>query len=76
MPRIKNAHVLPGEKEAVQTVIKLAKKYGFGNLIAHLKRVWALDLKRKYGGTYDHHLIATNVEAYPEHFDHFDEEST
>lgn len=60
----------------MQTVIRLAQTYGFGNLIAHLKRAWALDLKKKYGGSYDHHLIATNIDAYPESFDRLDEEST
>lgn len=63
-----------GERETVQNVIHAAKVYGFGNLIAHLKRAWALDLKKKYGGTYDHHLIATNIDAYPESYDEFDEE--
>ena len=55
-----------GEKEAIQTVLALGAKYGYGNLIAHLRRAWALSLKSKYGGTYEQHLPATNSDAYPE----------
>ena len=70
--RIKNFSVRPGELEAVREVVRLARVYGFGNLIAHLRRAWALDLKNKYGGSYDQHLSATGVDAYPENFDHLD----
>jgi len=70
--RIKNFSVRPGELEAVREIVRLARVYGFGNLIAHLKRAWALDLKKKYGGSYEQHLPATGVDAYPEDFDHFD----
>ena len=55
-----------GEKEAIQTVLALGAKYGYGNLIAHLRRAWALSLKNQYGGTYEQHLPATNSDAYPE----------
>lgn len=61
--------LLPGEKEAVLEVLRLARKYGFGNMIAHLKRAWAINLKDLYGGSYRKHLQATNVNAYPEDFD-------
>lgn len=71
--RINNISFLPGEVAAIQTVIRLAKAYGYGNLIAHLRRAWAIDLKKKYGGTYNQHLRATNVDALPESFDHLDE---
>jgi len=70
--RIKNFSVRPGELEAVREVVRLARVYGFGNLIAHLKRAWAVDLKSKYGGSYEHHISATNVDAYPEDFNQFD----
>ncbi len=59
---------LSGEKEAIKQVLALAEKYGFGNLIAHLKRAWAIDLKNKYGGSFEQHLFATDVDAYPENF--------
>ena len=39
-----------GEKEAIQTVLALGAKYGYGNLIAHLRRAWALSLKSKFIG--------------------------
>jgi hypothetical protein len=35
---------LPGEKEAVLEVIKIAERYGYGNMIGHLKRMWAMKL--------------------------------
>lgn len=61
--------LLPGEKEAIIQVLKIARQYGYGNLIAHLKRAWAVMLKEKYGGTYEKNLQATEVDAYPEAFD-------
>lgn len=60
--------LFPGEIEAIQTVLALGAKYGYGNLIAHLRRAWALDLKSKHGGTFEQHLPATNSDAYPEKF--------
>ena len=59
----------PGEKEAVLTVLRLAHQYGYGNMIAHLKREWAIVLGVKYGGTYENNLKATEVDAYPEAWD-------
>ena len=70
--RIGNNSVRPGELEAVREVVRLARVFGFGNLIAHLRRAWAVDLKKNYGGNYDQHLRSTDVDAYPESFDHFD----
>ena len=59
----------PGEKEAILKVLQLAKQYGYGNMIAHLKRIWAITLKEKYGGSYQQNLVATEVDAYPEAWD-------
>lgn len=39
----------PGEKEAVETVLKHGAQYGYGNLIAHLGRAWAEELVKDYG---------------------------
>ncbi len=61
--------LMPGEKEAVRQILAYAKGYGYGNLIAHLKRAWAISLKEKYGGQYRKHLQATEVDAYPEEWD-------
>jgi len=35
---------LHGEKEAILTVVKAAERFGYGNLMAHLARVWAKKL--------------------------------
>lgn len=59
----------PGEKDAILEVLRLAKQFGYGNMIAHLKRAWAVELKQKYGGSYEKNLQATEVDAYPEAFD-------
>lgn len=62
--------LFPGELEAVETTIEYGKAYGFGNLIAHLKRAWALYLMEGNNRlTYADALEATNVAAYPQDFD-------
>ena len=35
---------ITGEKEAVLKAISIAEQYGYGNLIAHLQRIWAKKL--------------------------------
>lgn len=68
----------PGEREAVATVLAAGKQYGYGNLIAHLKRAWALELlasHRKHGvkrASYAGACKAADVDAYPEDFALFD----
>ena len=37
------------EKQAVQTVVKLGSRYGYGNLIDRLKMAWAKSLLQNYG---------------------------
>ncbi len=62
--------LLNGELEAIKTVISLAKVYGFGNMIAHLRRAWALDLMKNTPDpivlTYAQATKATDVDPYPE----------
>lgn len=66
--------LLPGEEEAVKQVIRIADQYGYGNLIAHLKRGWALQLMEKNPAlSYLDALKATDVEAYPQELTQFDE---
>ncbi len=60
--------LLPGESTAVALTLDFAEQYGYGNLIAHLKRGWALRLMASTPGlTYEQALTATDVAAYPQH---------
>ena len=62
--------LFPGERSAVETVIALGEQYGYGNLIGHLKRAWALRLmKGNPNLTYKDALRATNVSGYSKDFD-------
>lgn len=56
--------LFPGEEEAVKSVIESGKKYGYGNLIAHLKREWA-ELLISQGISEKAALAAANTSAYP-----------
>ncbi|MEN6431287.1 MAG: hypothetical protein ABFD06_00100 [Smithella sp.] len=56
---------MQGEEKAIETVIKAGDQYGYGNMIAHLKRVWAENLRDKWGLPEKAALEATNVSAYP-----------
>ena len=53
-----------GEEAAIRTVLKAGSDWGYGNMIAYLKREWAEDLVR-LGIRADAALAATNVSAYP-----------
>ena len=53
------------EEQAIEIVVTLAKQYGYGNLIAHLKREWAEYLIDTYGFENSIALQATDVSAYP-----------
>ena len=58
--------ILPNEKENINRVLEIAEIYGYGNLIAHLKRAWAMSLMALFPSvTYEEALEATNVSAYP-----------
>lgn len=63
--------IFPGEIEAVKSVLAAAEQYGYGNLIAHLRRAWALKLMRGSVGhgkawTYEQACRVTNSGPYPE----------
>lgn len=63
---------LPGEIEAVRIVQNLALEFGYGNLIAHMRRYWALWLMAGNDKLdYETALQATNVSPYPEKFPPF-----
>ena len=72
VPGTVGADVLPfagvtlfrGEEAAIRTVLKAGADWGYGNMIAYLKREWAEDLVRQ-GIRADVALAATNVSAYP-----------
>jgi len=57
--------LFPGEKEAVAMVLRAGEAYGYGNLIAHLRRAWAINLMTKYGLSKDAAIDATNSSPYP-----------
>ena len=56
--------LLPGEQSAINSVLNLGGKYGYGNMIAHLKTAWAKKLMAQ-GIPKEAALQATNVSAYP-----------
>lgn len=56
--------LFPGEEEAVAQVLKCADIYGYGNLIAHLKREWAEMLMRE-GLPQATALRGADASAYP-----------
>ena len=59
----------PGEKSAIKLVLRIADRYGYGNMIAHLKRGWALSLMKSNPDlTYNQALLATDATAYPKHW--------
>lgn len=56
----------PAEKAAIRTVLALGEQYGYGNLIAHLRRAWALRIQQAYPGlSYPEALQQTHAAAYP-----------
>ena len=38
----------PGEDEAIESVLVAGEKYGFGNMIHHLKNAWSASLQEKW----------------------------
>jgi len=62
--------MFPGEVEAVKNVLALAEQYGYGNLISHLRRAWAVRLvKSEPGLTWEQACLATCTDPYPEEWD-------
>lgn len=61
--------IFEGEIQSVKQVIEIADKYGYGNLIAHLKQRWALKLIEEYNFSEEQAIKAADVSAYPLKFD-------
>lgn len=57
--------IFPGEDAAVQAALAAGAKYGYGNLIAHLKRAWAMKLMQEYAFPETDALKAADTTAYP-----------
>ena len=53
-----------GEKESIEAVLKAGRKFGYGNMISHLKREWAEMLIKKYGVTKEVALMSADADAY------------
>jgi len=54
-----------GEKLGVEAAIATGAMYGFGNLIAYLKRQWAENLRDKWDMSEESALAAADTSAYP-----------
>jgi hypothetical protein len=57
--------LFPGEQDAVDAVLEAGRYYGYGNLIAHLKRAWARMLMRDHGLSEAEALRMADTSAYP-----------
>lgn len=55
------------EKQTINAVVQMGQEYGFGNLIAHLKREWIESLIQT-GLDYDAARLAADVFPYPRDF--------
>ena len=56
--------LFPGEAEAIERVLELGKNYGYGNMIAHLKRAW-IEKLIEIGLPKETALLSVNVDHYP-----------
>jgi len=54
-----------GEKEAIKQVLDAGAKYGYGNMIAWLRRGWSDLLMKNSGFTQEQADMATIVSPYP-----------
>lgn len=41
--------MFPGEKEAIDAVLRAGEQYGYGNMISRLQDAWGRMLREKYG---------------------------
>lgn len=57
--------LFPGEEDAVDAVLEAGRYYGYGNMIAHLKRAWAAMLMRDYELDEAEALRMADTSAYP-----------
>jgi len=58
-------NLYPGEQHAVDSVLKAGEMYGYGNMIAHLKKTWAELLRDKWDLDEESALRAADTSAYP-----------
>lgn len=66
------SRVLPDEPEAVREVNRLGSIYGYGNLIAHLNRAWAIHLLHQWGVPYESGVLGEPGGNLPAEFTAFD----
>jgi hypothetical protein len=53
------------EQQAVSKTLEYGKEFGYGNLIAHLRKAWAVSLIKNYGFDIPTATRATIVDPYP-----------
>lgn len=58
----------PGEAKAIDKVLTAGDRYGYGNMIAHLKRAWAELLISQKSLSVETAIKATDVPPYPLRF--------
>jgi hypothetical protein len=54
-----------GEAEAIENVLRCGAQFGYGNMIAHLRKAWAERLRDKYGFSDNDAIRATESSPYP-----------
>lgn len=69
MPNMSKEMISYEERLALVRADNIAKKYGYGNVIAYLKRKWADELSEKYDIPDELAQQATDVSAYPKGYD-------
>jgi hypothetical protein len=57
------------EKDAINKVLEYGARYGYGNLIAHLKWKWAHYLIDRHNMTWDGAKLAADTDAMPEEYE-------
>ena len=57
--------VTVNEVHATNVVLEAGAAYGYGNMIAHLKKAWAESLMDNYSFTGEQALRAADTSAYP-----------
>lgn len=53
------------EREAVRLVLEYGARFGYGNLIAHLRTAWAAMLMEEYGATEEEARRGSGGAGYP-----------
>lgn len=57
--------ISPEEQAAIRTVIDLGERYGFGNLIQHLRTAWIRHLMTEWGASESSARAAAGDRGYP-----------